>query len=108
MADEPRDATPEEIAQENALRHFEAQVAFRQSNILPMDSVLNLGMFYGLLIRASRPRNGIERLGFILMGLSWVVSGSPLFTPLGFKLLWTAPRRAEREPAEIAPKSDDV
>ena len=108
MPDEPRDATPEEIAQEQALQHFEAQVAFRQSNMLPMDSALNVGMFYGLLIRASRPRNGIERLGFIFMGILWVLSGLPglsiswLFIPLRFKLLCTACRRAEREPAEIA------
>lgn len=108
MTDEPRDATPEEIAEEQALQHFEAQVAFRQSNILPVDAALNLGMFYGLLIRASRPRKGIERLGFIFTGILWVLSGLPglsiswLFIPLGFKLLRTACRPLKSEPAEIA------
>jgi hypothetical protein len=103
MADEPRDATPEEIAQENALRHFEAQVAFRQSNILPMDAALNVGMFYGLLIRAKRPRNGIERAGFFFMGTMWasgLFPGLPfsvLVFPLGLKLIWTACRPAKPE-----------
>jgi len=103
MADEPRDATPEEIAQEQALLHFEAQVAFRQSNILPMDSALNLGMFYGLLIRAKRPRNGIERIGFLFMGVVWLSAALPALVgpaflfPLGLKFIWTACKRTTRE-----------
>ena len=108
MPDHLPDATPEEIALEEAIQRFEGEVAFRQSNILPMDAAINQGRFYGLLIRASRPRNGIERVGFFFMGILWIASGLPnvslswLFIPLGFKLLWVGCRRAEREPAEIA------
>ncbi|MHB8753547.1 MAG: hypothetical protein ACYC92_01115 [Candidatus Acidiferrales bacterium] len=108
MTDEPADATPDEIANEEGLLRFEAEVLFRQSNILPMDSALNVGRFYGLLIRAQRPRNGMERVGFIFMAVLWLMGGFPglsiswLLIPLGFKLLWTACRRAEREPAAIA------
>jgi len=103
MSDEPRDATPEEIAQEQALQHFEAQVVFRQSNILPMDSALNVGMFYGLLIRAKRPRNSIERIEFWVMGILWtgsVIAPSPLsavYFLIGLKLIWTACKRTTRE-----------
>jgi hypothetical protein len=106
MSDEPPDATPEEIALEEEIRRFEAEAAFHQSNILPMDYAMNLGRFYGLLIRASRPRNQIERLGLIFMGISWIASGLPnvpiswLLLPLGLKLLWTACRPSQREPAD--------
>src|SRR5487761_194101 len=103
MADEPRDATPEEIAQENTPRHFEAQAAFRQSNILPMDAALTVGMSYGLLSRAKRPRNGIERSELFFMGIMWLVSvlpvlvGPAFFSLLGLKFLWTACKPAKPE-----------
>jgi len=108
MIDEPADATPEEIALEEAIQCFEAEVSFRQSNILPMDAAMNEGRFFGLLIRASHPRSGLERAGFLLMGIQWVSSAilapplSVLFAVAGLKLIWTACQRAEREPAEMA------
>ncbi|MGH9782036.1 MAG: hypothetical protein ACRD33_09480 [Candidatus Acidiferrales bacterium] len=108
MIDEPADATPEEIALEESIQRFEADVLFRQSNVLPLDAAMNQGRFYGLLIRASRPRNGLERAGFLLMGIQWVSSAmiapplSVLFSLAGLKLIWTACRRVEREPAEVA------
>ncbi|HEV2615777.1 MAG TPA: hypothetical protein VGU63_04105 [Candidatus Acidoferrales bacterium] len=108
MIEEPVDATPEEIALEEAIQRFEAETLFRQSNVLPMDAAFNMGRFYGLLLRASRPRNGIERVGFLFMGIEWVSSAtvpsplSVLFSLAGLKLIWTACRRAEHPRAEIA------
>ncbi|HEU5409415.1 MAG TPA: hypothetical protein VFU57_00210 [Candidatus Acidoferrales bacterium] len=108
MSEELRDATPEELALEAEIQRFEAETAFRQSNILPLDQAQNLGRFYGLLIRASRPRSALERIGFLFIGLLWLGEGafaSPIgaaFALLGLKLLWTAFVPAEREPAQIA------
>jgi len=103
MTDEPRDATAEEIANEEGLRRFEAEILFRQSNVLPMDSALNVGRFYGLLIRAQRPRNGMERVGFIFMGILWLSAALPVFPgpaflfPFGLKFIWTACKPAKPE-----------
>jgi hypothetical protein len=105
MADETRDATSEEFTLEEAIRRWETEFAFRQSNILPMDSAYNVGRFYGLLIRAARPRNTMERVGFIFFGVMWTAGAVPslpisaLLFPLGLKLLWTACRPAIRESA---------
>lgn len=107
MPEEPRDATPEELALEAEIQRFEAAVVFHQSNILPLDQAQNLGRFYGLLIGASRPRSALERTGFVFIGLLWLADGlvaSPLgllFGLVGLKLLWTACLPAHREPAEI-------
>lgn len=69
MADQPRDATAEELKNEEAVRRFEAEAAFRQSNTLPMDQAMNEGRFYGLLIRGNRPLTSIQRIGFLLIAL---------------------------------------
>ncbi|MHB8539706.1 MAG: hypothetical protein ACYDCD_02005 [Candidatus Acidiferrales bacterium] len=103
MIDEPADATPDEIANEEGLRRFEAEVLFRQSNVLPMDSAVNVGRFYGLLIRAQRPRNGTERVEFIFMGVLWLSAALPAFSgpallfPLGLKFIWTACKPSRNE-----------
>ena len=69
MSDEPPDATPEEISNEEAIKRFEAEAAFRQSNVLPLDSAMNEGRFYGLLIRKGRPLGVAQRLGFFFIGI---------------------------------------
>lgn len=74
MADEIRDATPEEVANEEAIKHFEAEAAFRQSNVLPLESAMNEGRFYGLLVGKSRPLGVAQRLGFLFIGIT--LSGS--------------------------------
>lgn len=68
MPDEPRDATAEELANEEGLRRFEAEAAFHQSNILPLDSAMNEGRFFGLLIRRGQPLTTAQRVGFLLIG----------------------------------------
>lgn len=70
MADEIRDATPEEVANEEAIKHFEAEAAFRQSNVLPLDSAMNEGRFYGLLVRGGGPLSVVQRIGFALIGIT--------------------------------------
>lgn len=67
MPDEPRDATAEELADEKGLRRFETEAAFHQSNILPLDSAVNQGRFYGLLIRGGQPLTITQRIGFLLI-----------------------------------------
>ena len=69
MSEQPRDATLDELVLETEIRRFEAETAFHQSNILPLDQAQNLGRFYGLLIRASYPQNVLERIGFVFIGL---------------------------------------
>lgn len=101
MPDDPDNATAQEMELELEIRRFETEVVFRQSNVLPLDAAINQGRFYGLIIRAARPKNGIERVGYFLFGFMWVagvVSGLPLsviFVPLGLKLIWTAFRELE-------------
>jgi hypothetical protein len=76
MSDESRDATPEELANEEALRRFEAEAAFHQSNVLPLDNAMNEGRFYGLLVRGGRPLTAVQRLGFLLIAF---ILGAPSF-----------------------------
>jgi hypothetical protein len=60
--------TSQEIENEEARRQSEAEVISRQSNVLPLDAARNEGRFYGQLIRGSRPLNGVQRIGFFLVG----------------------------------------
>lgn len=80
MPDEPRDATAEELADEKGLRRFETEAAFHQSNILPLDSAMNQGRFYGLLIRGDQPLAITERIGFLLIAFDSI--GTSLGTPV--------------------------
>lgn len=75
MPDQPRDATPEELKSEEALRRFEAEAAFHQSNILPLDQAMNEGRFYGLLIRGNQSVTGVQRIGFLLIAILLVAPG---------------------------------
>lgn len=80
MPDEPRDATAEELADEKGLRRFETEAAFHQSNILPLDSAMNQGRFYGLLIRGGQPLTITQRIGFLLIAFDSI--GTSLVTPV--------------------------
>jgi hypothetical protein len=69
MPKEPNHPTRKEIEhEEETRRRFEADAILRQSNVLPMDAARNEGRFYGQLIRGSRPLNGVQRIGFFLVG----------------------------------------
>ncbi len=44
--------------------------------MLPMDAARNEGRFYGDLMRGKRPLNGVQRIGFFLVGFlfcSWAI-----------------------------------
>ncbi|MGC2089235.1 MAG: hypothetical protein WA638_07375 [Candidatus Acidiferrales bacterium] len=69
MPDESLDPTAEELANEKDLRRFEAEAAFRQSNVLPLDYAMNEGRFYGLLMRGGRPLTAVQRIGFLLIAI---------------------------------------
>jgi len=48
----------------------------RQSNVLPLDAARNEGRFYGKLVRGKGPLNGVQRVGFLLVGsliCSWSI-----------------------------------
>jgi len=70
-------STRQEIGQEEEnRRRFEADAISRQSNVLPMDAARNEGQFYGKLIRGERAPNGVQRIGFFLVGFlfcSWAI-----------------------------------
>src|ERR1700735_936122 len=67
MAQEPNDPIRPRLDQES-LRRFEADAMGRQSNVPPLDAARNEGRFYGQLIRGERPLNGVQRVGFFLVG----------------------------------------
>lgn len=118
MPDEPRDATAEELANEKGLRRFEAEAAFHQSNILPLDYAMNEGRFYGLLVLGGQPLSITQRIGFLLiafdgMGTSLVMPVTGLWTVylpfsvlaflMSLRIAWVALRpSAEREVSEQA------
>ena len=61
---------PEIEQEEEGRRQFEADAISRQSNVLPLDAARNEGRFYGQLIRGERQLNGVQRVGFFLVG--WI------------------------------------
>jgi hypothetical protein len=75
MPNTPNRSTRREIEpEEENRRRFEADAISRQSNVLPVDAARNEGRFYGELIRGERAPNGVQRIGFFLVGLifcSW-------------------------------------
>ena len=77
MPNAPKRSTRQEIKQEeDARRRFEADAISRQNNMLPMDAARNEGRFYGDLMRGKRPLNGVQRIGFFLVGFlfcSWAI-----------------------------------
>jgi len=82
MPNTPHHPTRQEIEQEEKTRQqFEADASSRQSNILPMDAARNEGRFYGNLIRGERSLNGVQRIGFFLVG--FLFCGSALFIVIG-------------------------
>jgi hypothetical protein len=82
MPKNPHRPTRQEIEQEEKTRRrFEAEAISRQSNVLPLDAARNEGRFYGKLIRSERPLNGVQRIGFFLVGL--LFCGSALFIVMG-------------------------
>jgi hypothetical protein len=92
MPKKANDPTMQEVEQrEESQRRFEADTIARQSNVLPMDAARNEGRFYGELIRGERPLNGVQRIGFFLVGglFCWsavfiVISAFPqLFNGIG-------------------------
>src|ERR1700679_3219726 len=67
-----------ELASDNALRrHSDADPISRQSNVLPLHTARNEGLFYGRLIRGDRPLSGVQRIGIVLVGL--LFCGSAIF-----------------------------
>jgi len=64
-----------------AQRQSEAEMISRQSNVLPMDTARNEGLFYGQLIRGHRPLGGVQRIGFFLVGS--LLCGSAIFMLAG-------------------------
>ena len=82
MPENPHHPTRQEIEQgEAARRRFEEDASTRQSNVLPLDAARNEGRFYGRLIRSERPLNGIQRVGFFLVGS--LFCGLAFFTVVG-------------------------
>jgi hypothetical protein len=65
---EETEFSPQEIRDvEQSRRRFEQDTIARLSNVLPLDAARNEGRFYGRLIRG-RPLNGIQRVGFFIIG----------------------------------------
>jgi hypothetical protein len=54
-------------------RRFEADAVGRLSNVLPVDAARNEGRFYGQLVRGGRPLSGVQRVGFFLTGLMFIL-----------------------------------
>jgi hypothetical protein len=77
MPNTPKHPTPQEIERDEKTRQqFEVDAISRQSNVLPMDAARNEGRFYGKLIRGERSLNGVQRIGFFLVGFlfcSWAI-----------------------------------
>jgi hypothetical protein len=81
MANTPNHPTRQEIEQEEKTRQqFEADAVSSQSNVLPLDAARNEGRFYGNLIRGERSLNGVQRIGFFLVGFLFCGSGLFLVT----------------------------
>jgi hypothetical protein len=69
MPENPTHPSRQGIEQgEEGRRRFEADIITRQNNVLPLDAARNEGRFYGKIIRSGRPLNGIQRVGFFLVG----------------------------------------
>src|SRR5271156_5264112 len=82
MPNASKDRTRQEIEQDEKTRQqFEADTISRQSNVLPMDAARNEGRFYGRLFRGERSLNGVQRIGFFLVG--FLFCGSALFIVTG-------------------------
>ena|SRR6202142_1005160 len=77
MPNTPKRSTHQKIEQEEKTRRrFEADAISRQSNVLLMNAARNEGQFYGKVIRGKRPLNGVQRIGFFLVGFlfcSWAI-----------------------------------
>jgi hypothetical protein len=84
MPEKSNNPTHQEIErEEESRREFEADLISRQSNVLPLDAARNEGRFYGQLVRGERPLNGVQRIGFFLVGS--LFCGSALF------MVWAPP-----------------
>jgi len=82
MPNTPNRPTRQEIEQEETTRRrFETDAVSSQSNVLPLDAARNEGRFYGKLIRGERSLNGVQRIGFFLVG--FLFCGSALFIVTG-------------------------
>ncbi|HXQ26170.1 MAG TPA: hypothetical protein VN822_07170 [Candidatus Acidoferrales bacterium] len=80
MPKQPNHPSRQEIEhEEEARRRLEADAVSRQSNVLPMDAARNEGRFYGRLIRGDRPPNGVQRVGFFLVGSLFCLSAIFIF-----------------------------
>jgi hypothetical protein len=67
-----------ELAGDDTVRRDSAaDTISRQSNVLPLHTARNEGLFYGRLIRGDRPLSGVQRIGFVLVGL--LFCGSAIF-----------------------------
>jgi len=67
-----------ELASDDTVRRdSDADTISRQSNVLPLYTARNEGLFYGRLIRGDRPLSGVQRIGFVLVGL--LFCGSAIF-----------------------------
>src|SRR6202789_3305064 len=58
-------------------RDSDGDTISRQSNVLPLHTARNEGLFYGRLIRGDRPLSGVQRIGIVLVGL--LFCGSAIF-----------------------------
>jgi hypothetical protein len=68
MTDKPRDATPEEIANEEARRRFESDVVSLQENILPIDAARTDAQIRLMSARLRGPLSPVLRIGLFLAG----------------------------------------
>lgn len=96
MPDEPREATAEEVREEEERRRFEWEAAYRQSNVLPLDSARNEGRFYGLLAKGSLELSAPQRIGALLVGILWLAPGA-----WGVGLLWSTVAAVKRRQPSV-------
>lgn len=75
MTDEPRDPTPEEIANEKALRRFESDIVSLQENTLPIDAVRTDAQIRLMSARLRGPLNPALRMGLFVAGGAFLTLG---------------------------------
>jgi len=75
MTDKPRDATPEEIANEEAVRRFESDIVSLQENTLPIDAARTDARIRLMSARLRGPLNPALRMGLFVAGGAFLAFG---------------------------------
>ena len=75
MPDKPRDATLEEIANEEALRRFESDIVSLQENTLPIDAARTDAQIRLMSARLRGPLNPALRMGLFVAGGAFLAFG---------------------------------